>query len=420
MILPLILSFLATLAAAVMAYGTHPSRSVRMIMWSYRLQWPLIAISVILCLVLIGLVISGKRRAWWLIALGPVMALFAHRFLTSPINRYGIADEPAFVATSDAKFIADDDYVIGLTFNDQAYAYPFGCVYRFPIVVQSDREHRLLLMWNPRANAAVAVTATRETKARDLSIVSEPLDGLLLHSSRTGQFIAAIAGQTPQRQKPIGVEGRVAVMQTTWKQWKALQPETRVMQPYDGSYSSATKPLPPRYPGDHQVVVVGDFPATGFPPENIGTVPLNNNTSIIGSRQAVVVFRDPASNRVIAFDRRLSDDLVLHLRTNDDPKRKGAFVDDDTNTTWNVHGVAVDGTKDMLGKRLQPLPVIEDAYLMPVIAWYGFGITLDARSKSQGADHAPTRPSLEDRKAPAGNHHAAKKPAPRRAARSRP
>jgi hypothetical protein len=419
-ILPLILSFLATLTAAVMAYGTHPSRSLRVIMWTYRLQWPLIAISVILCLVLIGLVISGKRRAWWLIALGPVMALFAHRFLTSPVNRYGIADEPTFVAASDAKFVADDDYVIGLTFNDQAYAYPFGCVYRFPIVVQSDREHRLLLMWNPRANAAIAVTVTRETKARDLSIVSDPMDGLLLHSSRTGQFIAAIAGLTPHREKPIGVDERVAVMKMTWKQWKAIQPETRVMQPYDGSYSSATKPLPPRYPGDHQVVVVGDSPATAFAPQNIGTAPLNNTMSIIGNQVPVVVFREPASNRVVAFDRRLSEDLVLGFRTNDDPKRKGAFVDDDTNTTWNLHGVAVDGAKEMLGKRLQALPVIEDAYLTPVLWWYGFGITLDTSSKSQGADHAPTRPSLEDRKSPAGNHHAAKQPRPKRSARSRP
>src|SRR5207302_5317508 len=96
--LPLLLSFFATLAAAVMAYGTHPGWAqqgwgLSLIMLTRQLQWPLISVSLILCLILLGLVISGKRRAWWLIALAPVMTLFAHRFLTSSINRYGIADE---------------------------------------------------------------------------------------------------------------------------------------------------------------------------------------------------------------------------------------------------------------------------------------------------------------------------------------
>src|SRR5205823_11754338 len=144
---------------------------------SHRLQWPLIAGGVILCLALIGLVISGKRRAWWLIALAPVLTLFVHRFMTSPVNRYNIADEPTFISAADAKFIHDDDDVLGLIFNDQAYAYPLGCVYRYPIVMQSDRQHRLLLMWSPRADAAIALTVARELKARDLDVVPDPQDG---------------------------------------------------------------------------------------------------------------------------------------------------------------------------------------------------------------------------------------------------
>ena len=51
-----------------------------------RLQWPLIVLSMMACLGLIGLVITAKRRAWWLIGLAPVLALFAHRFATGDVG----------------------------------------------------------------------------------------------------------------------------------------------------------------------------------------------------------------------------------------------------------------------------------------------------------------------------------------------
>src|SRR5215212_6113866 len=106
-----------------MAYGTDPrwierSWGLNLIILSRRLQWPLVAVSLILCLALLGLVISGKRRAWWLIALAPVMALFVHRFVTAPANRYAVLDEPAFVAAADARHVRDEDHVVGVVFND--------------------------------------------------------------------------------------------------------------------------------------------------------------------------------------------------------------------------------------------------------------------------------------------------------------
>jgi hypothetical protein len=146
--LPLLLSFLATLAAAVMAYGTDPrwveqgSRGLGLIVLSRRLQWPLVAVVLLLCLSLLALVISGKRRAWWLIALLPVLALFVHRFLTAPTNRYDVLDQPAFVAAAEARHVRDEDYVVGMIFNDQPYAYPYAALFRAPVIVQSDRERR--------------------------------------------------------------------------------------------------------------------------------------------------------------------------------------------------------------------------------------------------------------------------------------
>src|SRR5947209_175601 len=78
MTVPLVLIVLATVAAAVLAYGTDPtwaqfSHGIDVILWSRRLQWPLIVVALLLCLALLALVIAAKRRAWWLVALLPIL-----------------------------------------------------------------------------------------------------------------------------------------------------------------------------------------------------------------------------------------------------------------------------------------------------------------------------------------------------------
>ena len=96
-----------------MAYGTHPQWAqydvgLSLIMATRRLQWPLAAVSIIFSLVTCATVISGARRAWWLIGLAPVLALFVHRFATSPLNRFGVNDEPQFVTARDSTFVRID------------------------------------------------------------------------------------------------------------------------------------------------------------------------------------------------------------------------------------------------------------------------------------------------------------------------
>jgi hypothetical protein len=419
--LPLILSLLATVSAAVMSYGTHPGWAqyhwgLGLIMTSRRLQWPLIALSLILCIALFALVISGKRRIWWLIGLAPVIALFGHRFMTSPINRLAILEDPPAVSVNDAAFLRDEDYVAGVVFNDQAYAYPLGCLYRSPIVLQSDREHRLMLMWSVRANAATGLSVAREVKARDLDIVSDPGAGLLVYSTRTGQFLSSITGETPHGEKWNGTETRVAVMKMTWKQWKTLEPETKVMSPVGGSYvASMAQPQPPERKDDLLVTIVCESKPIAVPSENIAAAPLNVSNGDVPA----MVFRDETRARVIAFDRHIDKDLIPRFVLNTDPKRKAVFVDLDTNSGWSMNGVCVDGEKEMIGKKLARLPVQEDLYLSAAQFWYP-GLKLDRSAKAQGADHAPTRPSLEDRKGAAGKKSKTNNPRQRRSTAKRP
>ena len=115
--------------------------------------------------------ISGKRRAWWLIGLAPVLALFAHRFTAGPSAAFAVYEDPTFVAAVDATFLGPDDYVVGLQFQDDWYAYPYATLFHYPVVAQANHDKRMLLMWSPFANRANAVNITRDLRGRHLVMV---------------------------------------------------------------------------------------------------------------------------------------------------------------------------------------------------------------------------------------------------------
>jgi hypothetical protein len=365
--LPVLLSFLAVLAAAVMAYGVAPvwakfSWGLNVIMLTRRLQWPLAVVALLLCIALLVLVVTGKRRPWWLIGLLPVLTLFVHRYLTAPINRFAIVDEPTMIPAAGARFVGDDDYVLGVVFNEQPFAYPYACLYRAPIVVQSDRADRMLLMWSPQANAATALLVERELKGRNLDIVSDPADTFLLYNGRSGQFIVSLTGQTPKSEKPASVKGRLEVTKTPWGQWRAAHPQTRVMAPVEGSFSA---PIAPLVAEPETVALIESAAQTPLAVQSthIGQEPAN----LSSGEASVVAFIDP-SLRLRAFDRHIEHDLVPTFKLNTNPKRKAYLIDTDTDSGWSTAGVAVDGP--CKGKRLIPVHVRNGVSWSAAQFWY--------------------------------------------------
>src|SRR5689334_10069709 len=219
---------LATASAAMLAYGTDPywaqfRRGLGLILFTHRMQWVLATVSLLLCLVVVALIVAGRRRAWWLIALGPVLALFVHRFVASPMRQYAVVeDPPAVKPDAAAGFLQDGDYVVGVQFGDAAYAYPYAALFSTPVVLQSNHEQRFVLLWSAFANRALAFKVDREIKASELSIVSMPVNALLLYNGRNGQFINGVTGDTTRSEKPAGLHAAVATQKLPWSQWRRL------------------------------------------------------------------------------------------------------------------------------------------------------------------------------------------------------
>lgn len=379
MAVPVIILTLATLSAGVMAYGTHADwaqfeHGLSLVMLARRLQWPLVALSLILCIALIALVISGMRRAWWLVGLAPVLTLFVHRFSAGPGAGFAVYEDATFVAAADARFVGNDDHVVGLQFQDDWYAYPYATLYRHPVVAHADHDKRMMLMWSPMANRAMAVGIARDLRARDLDIVSMPAGALLLYNTRIGQFINGLTARTTDGQNPFGFRNAIPTTKTTWAAWRAAHPETVVLAaPGGGSGGGPPVPLAPpltippvhpTVPAGTPIAIVATTQPAAVLPEDLNANPIN----LTAGDASVFVFRDPAGVSR-AFDRHVESDLTPRFRTARGEGRKGAaFIDNYTDTAWSIAGVALDG--ELKGRRLTPVPIEEGLTWGVMKHWY--------------------------------------------------
>src|SRR5204863_10123308 len=109
-----------------------------------------------------------------------------------PLNAFSILDKPSFITAADAQFLSDDDWIVGLKFNDQSYAYPYASLNLYPTIVQADHDQRIILIWPAFANHAAVCKIDRDVKASELEIVSFPANALLLYNTRLGEFINGI------------------------------------------------------------------------------------------------------------------------------------------------------------------------------------------------------------------------------------
>lgn len=388
MFIPLLLLALAVLTAGVVAYGTNAAwaqfpHGIAVIIWSRRLEWPLVTLCLLLCLALLALIVSGRKRAWWLIGLGPVLALFVHKFLSDPSGGLSVVEAPVFASAEQAS-LADDDYVVGLQFAENSYAYPYSALFFNPVVIQDDRDKRLMVMWSPFANRAVAQAVTRDVHARDFEIVSMPANALLLYNHANGQFINGIKGQLMNGQKPFGFLSPVVASTMTWKDWRSLNPQTKVMQPPSPSRHSGepphgpilpSNPIPPTildYPPNSSIILVGTTNPIALKSDQVGPDPLR--VQVDGG--PAFVFRESADRPVKAFSRYLKkQELFPVFRLDREHQYKGdMFIDSDTGSGWSAAGVWVGGRreyrKDFAGTRLTPIPVQDHLYWGVMKFWY--------------------------------------------------
>ena len=377
-LVPFAVIVLATAASAAVAYGTNADlaayrHGLEIIMNVRRLQWLLAAAAVVLSLGLIGLVVSGRHRVFWLVGLAPVLGLFFVRF-GPQTDAFRVIENPVYLAADEVSTLEPDEWVVGVVHDEESYAFPYAVLYGNPMVVQTTRDKKLAVIWSPFANVARVFLLDRDVRARDFDVVGMPVNATLLYNAKFGEFINGITGLNQRTgAAPTGFSPPIASVQTTWATWKKSHPTTKMMLPGERTTKLPPgRPLLPRYPIPGEPAATSALPVViihGEQPIALPRDEVKRLQNLSAGKMPVLVVRD--ANDVTAFSRIVQDDLRPRFMPNSDMKRKNVvYVDSDTNTGWSINGYAIDGDFMKEHAHLQRLRVDGATYWGVMKYWY--------------------------------------------------
>ncbi len=361
------LLILSILAAVWLGYGTNPAVAVefgglRMITLTRRLQWLLLIAAIVPCLVLIVLVAMNRARVWWLLGLSIVVAMLFVRFGSDARRPVRVLESPAMPTLRETSLPTEDELVVGVVFEGQAYAFPYRSLLRTPIVQLTDFDRRLLLIHSPYANSATALDVTREIRAGDLEFVASPGNSTLVYNRKYGQYIVGLTAKTDAGDTPTGVRARVPTWRMPLMLWRRLYPESKLMVPNaaDGDSPGVEIKMkyPPRLadtslPAETPIVLLHTTPSAALLSGDY-----DRPTHTRAGGQPIVLWRDRGVLR--AFNRTVDGDLFLTFKIAKDKKGKDQLVDNQTGSIWNYDGACLSGT--LAGKKLAPVMAEEGVY----------------------------------------------------------
>jgi len=241
---------------------------------------------------------------------------------------------PPFVSpgSNEADYLADDDLVLGVVINGEVKAYPHN-----------------ILWWHEVANDVIGGENVIATLC--------PLTG-------TGMIF-----KTPADGNTARVLELLPVIETTWRNWLKLYPNTRVISkntgvnrnytqyPYNNYRVENTNPLfslrtgniDTRFLPKHNLLGlrVGDQ-QKAYPFSRLDGKPVVNDTF---NGLDLVIVSDLPERLAIPYERRVDGQNLTFRVSSTQPF---AMKDDQTQTTWNIKGEATSGP--LAGSRLKQIP----------------------------------------------------------------
>lgn len=332
-------------------------------------------------------------------------------------------DTPKMVRASEADFLIDDEYVLGVTVAGESRAYPTRFIWWHHVV--NDKAGK-------KEDGTETFFAVTYCNVCNTGIRFDPVvNGKPLHFEVVGLYNAVVALYDRETDSVWSqVEGRALkgplagtrlktgpLLDTTWKQWKELHPDTLVMSPetefkqaYGQKGQIALRGTKDRFPApyfnaslprtDKRLPLFEMVLAVALPPDpqhdrgrpevkepkpGLHRVyPLKtlqekegalNDT--LGETPVGVLF-DPKATTATAFSRLLDGKtLTLEAKKQDDGSL--AYYDKETGTRWNIEGKGIEGTlKDKQLRRL-------DSHLSE---WYGW-VAIFPNTSIYGRDDPP-------------------------------
>ena len=275
---------------------------------------------------------------------------------------------PQYEVASDAKWLSGKHTVVGYAAGDQAWAYPVNILNYHEIVTEVINGEPVLISYCPLCGSGIVYSRVVDGETLTFGNTSALYEsdmvmldyesgsywwqvaGTAIAGTRTGQKLTTLPSQT-----------------TTWDAWRTLYPHTKVLSRETGFDRDYTRDVFGTYAGS---VNRGNF---AFPVDDallderllpgtrmlavernnsVTAFALNQEQNIVHNvlidNQPSAIFLEAHSESGAAFDAMI-DGSQLTFSIVD-----GAFVDDQSGSTWTLAGQAVTG--EYSGRQLVALP----------------------------------------------------------------
>jgi hypothetical protein len=252
--------------------------------------------------------------------------------------------------------LRDDDPVIGLYLNRQAWALPWWIMKNHHAANLAFEHVPVLVTLCEMCSSSSAFRAEVQGRRLMFRLRGQYNGTILLEEESTKTLWSPFTG--------VGLTGvmrsvaleRLPLSQCLWSEWLAMHPTTRVLygeqrqrEGHGSEFSPGSpgifpsfaatllRPLDDRLP--HNTLVLGverEAKARAYPLETLATIgPVLND--LLGDSEIVVMSR-PGTFQALAFDRRVGD-RVLVFRC----AETGDIYDHETGSLWTVMGEAISG-----------------------------------------------------------------------------
>ncbi|MEA5577339.1 DUF3179 domain-containing (seleno)protein [Anabaena sp. UHCC 0451] len=265
-------------------------------------------------------------------------------------------NEPTWCPGNQAQHMRPDDTILGLYFNDRAWALPWWIMKNHHIANLIIDGQAVLIALCEMCSSAAMFNAVSQGQRYTFRLIGLYNGTHFISDLETGSFWTSFSGESISGSLKGTVIERLPLWQLEWQQWLNLHPRTQVLygqeklreghgsghspgSPGIGSTFAETlvQPLDGRLP--HNTLVLGvrcNNSSKAYP-----LVELDKFGSIVNdtvAEQEIVIFHQPKSSLAIAFSPQLKTEILNFEVTN-----KGTIIDKNTGSFWNYTGEAYEG-----------------------------------------------------------------------------
>lgn len=296
-------------------------------------------------------------------------------------------DSPKMVKASEADFMDDTNYILGVTIGGESRAYPTRFIWWHHVINDKMTDSRT----GKETEFAVTYCSVCNTGIRyNLRLNDKPIlldfyglyNGVVTLCEReTASVLLQVSGEFVTGDLLGGKLQPAPLLDTTWGEWKRLHPDTLVMSPdtpYSKFYRPKDNPEPRGYdrfprPYFNQSMTRGDkrlppfdkvlgvalLPAGEAP---AGAIPLRRAYPVKALQEAGGALNDTLASRPIAVlfapdtvtanaFSRMVDGKTLTFTAQKGDDGKVTFTDKETGTRWSIEGKGEEGP--LAGKTLE-------------------------------------------------------------------